>query len=175
MGQRKSGFCYLCGLLGEIYQEERYKKYCREHMKSGDSMTKEYVDEILGHLNMLARKLYQKYPVRGEMLTGVLNRYHAVKDDEIKTELIRGEKSELENAFVGLFIKQNSVRNEIFAGLAWVIAMAAGVMEAPFYVGGEELRLLLRRSLGYLGFQGIDFVPEEFFTAVDDDMRSLWF
>ena len=173
MGQRKSGFCYLCGLLGEIYQEERYKKYCREHMKSGDSMTKEYVDEILGHLNMLARKLYQKYPERGEMLTGVLNRYHAVKDDEIKTELIRGEKSELENAFVGLFIKQNSVRNEIFAGLAWVIAMAAGVMEAPFYVGGEELRLLLRRSLGYLGFQGIDFVPEVFFTAVDDDMRSL--
>lgn len=177
MGQSVSGFCYLCSILGDIYQEEDYKQYFRSHMQSTDPMTKEFACKIMEHLAALARKLYNQYPERGEMLTDVLNHYHAGKDEEIRTELIRGDVSNMKNAFVGLFVKQNSVRNEIFAGLAWVITMAVGVTEAPFYIGGEELRLLLRRSLGCLGFQGIDFIPGHFFTitegTVDDDMRKL--
>lgn len=177
MGQSVSGFCYLCSILGDIYQEEDYRRCFRSHMQSNDPMTKDFTRKIMEHLAALARKLYNQHPERGEMLTEVLNRYHAGKNEEIRTELIRGDASNMKNPFVGLFVNQKGASNEIFACLAWVIAMAAGVTEAPFYIGGEELRMLLRRSLGCLGFQGIDFIPGHFFTitegTVDDDMRKL--
>lgn len=172
MSQRESGFCYLCSILGEIYQEEHYKKLFQEHAKSGAPMSKEHVHEIIGHLTTLAHKLEHQNEERGNMLTDVLNRYHAVNDEQVNTDLLCGKKVFLENAFIGLFIKQKSARNDVFAGLAWVIAMAAGVTEGPFYVGSNELRRLLRRSLGCIGFQGIDFVPEHFFSIPENDKRS---
>lgn len=179
------GYKFLCEVLGALYTSPQMKKELLNHAQTELPLDKEISkiihDDFAGYAYEL--KIQRNAILR--RLDGFLGSYY--KDistlsffSDAESVSISGgsQRNSLESMFKSLLRDQVGTSNISLAGIAMTVALSIGYSHnSRFYVGGDEAKYILSRSMEILGYNNTEFIPDKCFEVsekcTNDDLLQL--
>lgn len=186
-GKDMQGFNFICDILSVISnnpsKKERYIK-CRDTGMKFDNRMKEI---LVKDWAVLAWKtLHDKTELKDDIVNyykkvslsridlevDVLQKY---TEDVIEQFNNPGKRKTLSNTFNNIVVNQKGTRPYFLFGFALTIVLAAGnYADANFYIGIEEAKKLLFKSMPVLGYINAECIPDVCFCE-EKNLRYLLF
>lgn len=170
-----SGYKFLCEIIATISVNPIRKEKMLHHSKELSPMGKDDARELQMDFMKLAHEIKKQRLQHWRKLDDLLQNCFGISSSNFfaEAEKITGNQcsKSIDSMFKSLFCIQTGTSNLNFAGVAMTIALATGHMGNPkFFIGENEARTVLRKSMESIGYNNADFIPDACFDMVDGVM-----
>lgn len=178
------GFEYICEILSIITSNPEKKEKYKALSRSGQSFANGDKDVLVHDWSVLAKQVIDNDSDKIKNLLDYYLRISADDKSEFMSKYIEdvkiynrsGGRTALANAFNNILVNGRGAVPYFFWGISMTIVLAAGnYHDDVFYIGMEETKEILFKTMELFGYENISCIPDDSFLDEENLKKLLLF